>query len=108
MGQDAAGGEAQQSPGIRSFMSVVSDISVVRAALSAGKLIMGYVSYYGTGQAASHTSLIRNEEWLRIDLHHLRGRLQRVVARTRAGVLKEELIAAILNHVFLHEHLIVI
>lgn len=29
-------------------MSVVSDISVVRAALSAGKLIMGYVSYYGT------------------------------------------------------------
>lgn len=107
MGQDATDGGLHQSPGIRSFISVTSDISVVRAALSAGKLITGYVSYYGTGEAASHTSLIGNEERLRIDLHHLRGRLQRIIARSRAGILEEELIAAILNHGFLHEHLIV-
>ena len=107
MGRDAAGGEAQQSPGIRSFMSAVSDISVVRAALSRGKLIMGFVSYYGTSQAASHTLLIGNEERLWVDLHHLRGRLQWIVARPRAGVLEEELIAAILNHRLLHERLIV-
>jgi len=107
MRRDAAGGEAQQSPGIRSFISVASDISVVRAALSTGKLIMGFASYYKKGQAASHTSLIGDEERLRVDLHHLRGRLQRVIARPRAGVLEEELIATILNHGFLHEHLIV-
>lgn len=29
-------------------MSVVSNISVVHAALSAGKLTIGYASYYGT------------------------------------------------------------
>ena len=119
VGRDAIGGGAQQSPWIRSLpVSWYQSFHAVSSEHD-GETIISYFSNYETGSANSHTPLsvrqlcasyalfIRNKERLRENLHDLRGCLDGGITRARAGILEEDFIAAILQHILLHKYLII-
>jgi hypothetical protein len=104
---------------VDSLLRVFVSVFLRRLSEHDGKTIISYFSNYETASANSHTPLnvllrcassalfIRDKERLRENLHDLCGCLDGGITCTRAGILEEDFIAAILQHILLHKYLII-